>query len=78
MPDPIAAAIDATETPVLMAGVRVRLSSGREIELNVPPDITGLEALELIGYISIDLPKALAARRRPSALNRLVLPTGIG
>jgi hypothetical protein len=62
--DPIKAAIDATQPPAQhpvgpRAGVDITISStGRQVRLEVPPDLTHAELLELIAWMTTGLRNA--------------------
>lgn len=69
MTDKVADAIAATETRTEtdQVPVRVTLSTGRQVGLVVPVDMTSTEAVDLIGYVSVTLPQQLAERRESDA-----------
>ena len=74
--DPIDEAIAAAaESEEQRLTIQVKLGTGRIVALNVPVNLTPLEAIEMISYISTRMPAKLveAAQRRPS----LLVPTGI-
>lgn len=55
--------------------IQVTLGTGRIVALNLPVDLTPLEAIEMISYVSTRMPAKLveASKHRPS----LLVPTGI-
>lgn len=59
--DPIKDAIDATErpSPGPRVGIDITISStGRQVRLETPPDLTHAELLELIAWMTTGLRKA--------------------
>lgn len=73
MAAPIDAAIAAAEarsTAPSWAGKFVLPSSGRPVQLVVPADLTPMEALEIVAFVTTELPRQLqsAAARRPRIL----------
>ncbi len=75
MSDPIEAAIAKAAAPPPPVNVSVRLSSKRVVGLVVPPDLSGQEALDLVGFISVQLADELE-RRRPQ--RRILVPVARG
>jgi hypothetical protein len=66
----------ATAEPVLqLVGLQVRMSSGRPAILQVPVDLSAQEAIDLLGYIAVQLPGKLAEARSPAA--RILVPSGL-
>jgi hypothetical protein len=62
--DPIQAAIAASEpAPVAAVPLQVTLSTGRQVAVVVPLDMSIVEALDLVGFISQGLGPELAKRR---------------
>ncbi len=74
--DPIDSAIAAaaaSEEPRVT--IQVKLGTGRIVALNVPVDLTPLEAIETISYVSTRMPAKLveaSTHRSP-----LLVPTGV-
>lgn len=70
--DAIAAAAASEEQRLT---IQVKLGTGRIVALNLPIDLTPLEAIEMISYVSTRMPAKLveASQRRPS----LLVPTGV-
>jgi hypothetical protein len=75
-PDPIAAAVAATEPgTVSMATVQVTLSSGRPVVIAVPIDLTLREVVDLCGFVSSGLGPELDRRRQAASPKpRLLVP----
>ena len=70
--DAIAAAAASEEQRLT---IQVKLGTGRIVALNLPIDLTPLEAIEMISYVSTRMPAKLveASQRRP----QLLVPTGV-
>jgi len=60
-----------------MAGLRVTLSSGRDVALTVPVDMSAQEAIDLIGYVATQLPKKLVEAGARHAGSRILVPGGL-
>jgi hypothetical protein len=60
--DPIGQAIEAVEAPTT-ANVEIRFRTGRTALIRVPLDLEVQEAMDLVGYISTQLPNVLARAR---------------
>jgi len=74
--DVIDAAVSKVEQPAreLNATVQITLPSGRAVALQVPVNLTALEAVQLVGFITTQLPAELA-KGRPGP--RLLVPNGV-
>lgn len=74
MTDPIAAAIAAVVAPKpeQRTQVRIGLPSHRIVMLNVPTDLQAFELIDLIGYLTVQLPEELAKRGRSGP--QLIVP----
>lgn len=82
--DAIDEAIATTEEspPATGISVQLTLSSGRQAGLVLPIEMSGQDAIDIIGYLTVTLPQELAARRTagnailvPARRARLVTPT---
>lgn len=75
-PDRVAAAVAAVEhrpAAASWAGKFVLPSTKRPVQLVVPADLTPLEALEIVAFVTTELPRQLAGVSR--APSRLLVPT---
>lgn len=63
------------EKPEQRSTVQIQLRSGRMVAINVPTDLSPLEAIDLIGYVANGLAGELAKTRRPGP--QLLVPTGV-
>lgn len=63
----IAAAAQAPEPPARWRG-QVTLASGKVVGLDIPADITPLEVLHLVGFLSTDLHQQIRGARKPSRI----------
>jgi hypothetical protein len=71
-PDPIGAAVAATEQQVQMEQMQVTISStGRPFIVAFPTDMTDAELLEVIGWAGTTLRGHLAANRAKTAGGRI-------
>lgn len=75
--DPVDAAIDAVESPpqIQMLQVKVTLGEGRFVMLAIAPDITPLEMVEFVGWLTGDgLRTVLAEHEAAVAPSPLIVP----
>lgn len=76
-PDRIDRAIVAAEPPEIpTVTFEVQLSSGRAAAIRVPANITPQEAIDLIGMIAKDLPRALVEMAMKAGARTIDTPRG--
>jgi hypothetical protein len=74
MADAIDAAVKATEgAPPQPLSFRVRVGTGREVGLVVPADLRPGELVDLVAFLTAQLPGRLTAK--PAPRSRLLVPT---